>query len=134
MISLFGTSYVCEQLFSRMKNVKPKARTRITDVHLGKSLRITTTTIGADIDKLVKNKQMSNVSSRLSGSANLIKRVFLYRNKLLVISIKLCLVHAGERSQNVKILKIICRNVSTTWKTQLIRFLHAFSVSIFLIT
>lgn len=57
MTSLFGTSYLCEQLFSRMKNVKSKTRTRITDVHLENSLRIATTTIGADIDKLVKSKQ-----------------------------------------------------------------------------
>lgn len=57
MTSLFGTTYLCEQLFSRMKYVKSKARTRITDVHLENSLRIATTTIGTDIDKLVKSKQ-----------------------------------------------------------------------------
>lgn len=56
MTSLFGTTYLCEQLFSRMKCVKSKTRARITDGHLENSLRIATTTIGANIDKLVKNK------------------------------------------------------------------------------
>lgn len=56
-ISLFGSTYTCEQLFSRMKNMKSKTRTRITDVHLENSLRIATSNIKPDIDKLVKNKQ-----------------------------------------------------------------------------
>ncbi|XP_059048227.1 general transcription factor II-I repeat domain-containing protein 2B-like [Achroia grisella] len=56
-ISLFGSTYTCEQLFSRMKNVKSKMWTRITDVHLENSLRIATSNIKPDIDKLVKNKQ-----------------------------------------------------------------------------
>jgi hypothetical protein len=34
MMSLFGSTYVCEQLFSRTKNVKLKVRTRLTEVHL----------------------------------------------------------------------------------------------------
>lgn len=34
MTSLFGTTYICEQLFSRTRNVKLKTRTRITDLHL----------------------------------------------------------------------------------------------------
>ena len=34
MISLFGNTYSCEQLFSRMKHIKSQVRTRITDVHL----------------------------------------------------------------------------------------------------
>ena len=57
MTSLFGTTYLCEQLFSRMKIVKSKARTRITDAHLENSLRIATTSLKPNIDKLVKSKQ-----------------------------------------------------------------------------
>lgn len=57
MMSLFGSTYVCEQLFSRIKHVKSKNRTRITDSHLENSLRIATSKIRPDIEKLVKNKQ-----------------------------------------------------------------------------
>lgn len=56
-VSLFGSTYTCEQLFSRMKNMKSKMRTRLTDEHLENSLRIATSNIKTDIDKLVKNKQ-----------------------------------------------------------------------------
>ena len=37
-------------MFSRMKNVKSKTRTRITNTHLENSLRITSYRIKADID------------------------------------------------------------------------------------
>lgn len=57
MMSLFGSTYVCEQLFSRMKNVKSKTRSRVTDAHLEGSLRVATTKIKPNIDTLVKNKQ-----------------------------------------------------------------------------
>ena len=43
MMSLFGSTYVCEQLFSRMKYVKSTTRSRITDAHLEGSLRVATT-------------------------------------------------------------------------------------------
>jgi hypothetical protein len=56
-MSLFGITRVCEQLFSLMKNVKSKVRTRLTEVHLEDSLQITSSHIKADIDKFVKQKQ-----------------------------------------------------------------------------
>ena len=34
MASMFGTTYVWEQTFSKMKNVKAEHRTRLTDEHL----------------------------------------------------------------------------------------------------
>lgn len=51
MISLFGSTYRYALLFSQIKNVKSKARTTITDMHLENSL-IATTTFG----RLIKNK------------------------------------------------------------------------------
>ena len=57
MISLFGSTYICEQLFSRMKFTKNKNRTKITDVHLEDSLRLSTTSIEPNIDALVSLKQ-----------------------------------------------------------------------------
>ena len=56
-IALFGSTYCCEQLFSRMKNTKSKLRSLLTDEHLAASLRIATSTVGADIDYLCKQKQ-----------------------------------------------------------------------------
>lgn len=57
MISLFGSTYICEQLFSRMKHTKNKNRTRISDDHLENSLRIATTSIEPNIRALVSKKQ-----------------------------------------------------------------------------
>jgi hypothetical protein len=50
----FGSTYACEQLFSRMKNVKSKVRTQLTEAHLRHSLRIASSRIKAGIDKSVK--------------------------------------------------------------------------------
>jgi hypothetical protein len=57
MSSLFGSTYICEQLFSRMKYTKNKTRTKISDEHLENSLRIATTSIEPNIDSLVSQKQ-----------------------------------------------------------------------------
>jgi hypothetical protein len=45
MSSVFGSSYRCEQLFSIMKNVRSRTRTRLTDEHLDGCMRIATTEI-----------------------------------------------------------------------------------------
>lgn len=55
--SLFGSTYVCEQFFSRMKLTKNKLRTRIDDENLESTLRIACTSIEPDIEKLVQGKQ-----------------------------------------------------------------------------
>lgn len=57
MASLFGSTYICEQLFSRMKYTKSKNRSKISDEHLESSLRIATTSIEPDIEALVSEKQ-----------------------------------------------------------------------------
>ena len=56
-LSLFGSTYCCEQLFSRMKDVKTKARSLLSDEHLTGILRIGTTNVDADINSLCKQKQ-----------------------------------------------------------------------------
>lgn len=40
MISFFGDSYTCKHIFSQIKIVKSKTRSRLTDIHLENSLRI----------------------------------------------------------------------------------------------
>jgi hypothetical protein len=38
MVSIFASNYLCEHLFSRMKNVKSKSRVRATNTYLENSL------------------------------------------------------------------------------------------------
>ncbi|CAI6373752.1 unnamed protein product [Macrosiphum euphorbiae] len=57
MMSLFGSTYNCEHIFSRMKIVKSKNRVRLTDSHLESSLRIASSQIQPNINKLVSEKQ-----------------------------------------------------------------------------
>uniref|UniRef100_A0A8D8YPU5 General transcription factor II-I repeat domain-containing protein 2A n=1 Tax=Cacopsylla melanoneura TaxID=428564 RepID=A0A8D8YPU5_9HEMI len=56
--SLFGSTYICEQLFSQMKITKSKIRTRLSDGHLENSLRIATTKLQPNIVKLVDAMQI----------------------------------------------------------------------------
>ena len=46
--SLFSSMYVCEQLFSRMKQWKNKISSKVSDKHLKSSLRIAATAIKWD--------------------------------------------------------------------------------------
>jgi hypothetical protein len=55
-VSLFGTTYFREQLFSKTKNVISKTRTRIISTHLENSLQSATAQIKADIDRLTTYK------------------------------------------------------------------------------
>ncbi|KAJ8872072.1 hypothetical protein PR048_025673 [Dryococelus australis] len=57
MTSLFGSTYLCEQVFCRMKHVKNMSRLRITDGHLESSLHVATSSIMPDIEKLIGGKQ-----------------------------------------------------------------------------
>ena len=63
MACLFGSTYICEQLFSQMKLVKSKSRTVLTDRHLEDTLRIATTDIEQNIDNIVV--QMRHQSSSM---------------------------------------------------------------------
>ena len=57
IISLFGITYLCEQVFFRIKYTKSPARSLLSDSHLEDSLRVATTTFEPDIIKLVRNKR-----------------------------------------------------------------------------
>ena len=63
--SLFGSAYCCEQLFFRMKNTKTKAGSLLIDEHLTASLRISTCTVGADIDTYA-NKNNARFHTKLN--------------------------------------------------------------------
>ncbi|KAG0433364.1 General transcription factor II-I repeat domain-containing protein 2A [Dictyocoela muelleri] len=62
IISLFGSTYICEQFFSKMKYNKSKTRSRITDDNLEKSMRVSLSKLNINIDDLVVQvqKQSSN--------------------------------------------------------------------------
>ena len=57
MISLFGSTYSCEQFFSRMKFTKSKHRSQLTNEQLASQLRVASSSFRADIDQMCKNRQ-----------------------------------------------------------------------------
>lgn len=57
IFTLFGSTYICEQTFSRMNYAKCSERSRLTDEHLHSILRIGVTHFTPNIERLVKEKQ-----------------------------------------------------------------------------
>jgi hypothetical protein len=57
MTSFFGSTYICEQFFSKMKAVKRKSRNRVVDGTLESRLRVATSHICPDKENLVEKKQ-----------------------------------------------------------------------------
>lgn len=55
LISMFGTTYCCESLYSTMKNVKNKNRSRLTNQHLTELIRTTLTNYAPDFKEIIKN-------------------------------------------------------------------------------
>ena len=53
--SLFGSTYLCEQVFSRMNHVKSPVRSLLSDSHMENSLRIATSSILPNIAKQCQN-------------------------------------------------------------------------------
>ncbi|KAF0728337.1 general transcription factor II-I repeat domain-containing protein 2-like, partial [Aphis craccivora] len=58
MATVFGSTYICEQIFSQMKQTKSVHRSRLTDEHLHSILRIGTTKFQPDFSLLVKETQV----------------------------------------------------------------------------
>ena len=54
MTSLFGSTYLCEQVFSRMNHVKSPVRSLLSDSHMENSLRIATSSILPNIANLLE--------------------------------------------------------------------------------
>lgn len=55
--SMFGSTYICEQAFSRMNLIKSKTRSRLNDEHLRALLICSTTKLEANIAKLAASVQ-----------------------------------------------------------------------------
>lgn len=52
VLSIFGSTYLCEQIFSNMNYIKSKYCTRLTDESLQSCVKITITSYMPDVDKL----------------------------------------------------------------------------------
>lgn len=72
ILTLFGSTYVCEQFFSTMKRLKTKERSQITEGNLKNALKVSATKkFIPDFEKLAQNKRSYIKSSRcLSSSQN----------------------------------------------------------------
>ena len=57
ILSMFGSTYVCESVFSTLKHVKSKHRSVLTDTHVKELLRVATTEYKPDLKKIVQNKE-----------------------------------------------------------------------------
>ena len=62
MASMFGTTYVCEQTFSKVKNVKSENRRRLTDEHLKTILLVQCSHTKPNIKDIMKNKEQFHKS------------------------------------------------------------------------
>ena len=70
MCTVFGSTYICEQTFSKMKLLKSQKRIGLTDEHLHHALRLAVTRMEPDINLLVRKMQphSSQVADSISAS------------------------------------------------------------------
>jgi hypothetical protein len=64
--SVFGTTYCCEQFFSKLTIAKSRLRSRLTDANLEKQLRVATSSTPANITRLTKEKQFQAITLGVS--------------------------------------------------------------------
>jgi hypothetical protein len=57
MSSVFGNTYLCEQIFSLIKKVISRTKLRLTDEHVEERTQMATGKIKPDIERLLKQKQ-----------------------------------------------------------------------------
>ena len=57
IVAMFGSTYCCEQLFSKMKYTKSHLRSQLSDRHLNDILLLSTSFIEPDIETLLHGKQ-----------------------------------------------------------------------------
>ena len=56
-IALIGSTYPCEQLFTKVIFEKSKTHSKFTDAHLVGTLRLVSTHLQSDIQRLMKQAQ-----------------------------------------------------------------------------
>ena len=57
MIFLFRSTFCCGQFISKLKFTKTRCRSQLNDEHLTSQLRVATTSVKADIDKICKDSK-----------------------------------------------------------------------------
>lgn len=57
LLSMFGSTYVCESVFSTLKHVKSKHRSVLTDTQVRELLRVATTEYKPDLRRIVQSKE-----------------------------------------------------------------------------
>ena len=62
MLSLFGSTYLCEQTFSVMNLNKSRLRSKLSDSHLRDILRISTSAVKPDLACLLKSRSQYHPS------------------------------------------------------------------------
>lgn len=62
MLSLFGSTYICEQTFSVMNLNKSRLRSTLTDPHLQDILTLSVSQLQPDIERLINAKDQLHVS------------------------------------------------------------------------
>lgn len=55
--SMFGSTYLCEAIFSDLKYIKSKNRSRLTDKHLQGLLKLGRTKINVNQDEVIHQMQ-----------------------------------------------------------------------------
>jgi hypothetical protein len=61
-MSVFASSYLCEQVFSSMKLRKSSVRNRLTDGHLASLLRVTANQLQPEYEKLLDTQSQFHLS------------------------------------------------------------------------
>ena len=62
---MFGSSYCCEQLFSKIKYTKSRIRSQLSDRHLNDILLLSTSSTDSDIESLFHGKQHPRVRTEV---------------------------------------------------------------------
>uniref|UniRef100_A0A3B3UV06 DUF4371 domain-containing protein n=1 Tax=Poecilia latipinna TaxID=48699 RepID=A0A3B3UV06_9TELE len=62
MMSLFGSTYICEQTFSQLNQNKSRLRTRMTGSHLCEILRVSTTKLSPNMSAILQAKGQHHCS------------------------------------------------------------------------
>ena len=60
LLSMFGSTYVCESVFSTLNYVKSRHRSVLNDTLVKELLRVATTEYKPDLKKMVKEKECQN--------------------------------------------------------------------------
>jgi 17beta-estradiol 17-dehydrogenase/3beta-hydroxysteroid 3-dehydrogenase/mitotic-spindle organizing protein 1 len=62
IMSMFASSYVCEQTFSVMKSRKNSIRTRLTDEHLFSLLKVSSSQMDPDFESIMSTQKQFHQS------------------------------------------------------------------------